>query len=296
MGLFDNFKKKNKTSQQAKSQSILEEQNISMVIVKDVDKVNAILNDEIEEFFPETGNWWSSCFSKPNDVNYSNLPCHLRDNRWMSKLLRIKLADKGISINTDEIEKFMNESEEFNRKRHSYELKIVVWQIKWMRNGGEGWLMPKGHDEFSLLFGPDVDKIFRDGVVKTLLAIGMEKEIIEEGIEKNASIWRGSCMSQSFDHMYRPVVYLKGSPNPPEPTHKQNWMKMRLYEYYAEHKESVDKFSYPTPEMLMSEEEVKVLRKELNRQNSERQAYIDEWHKSTKPKCYNQDRDSSYSR
>ena len=156
--------------------------------------------------------------------------------------------------------------------------------------------MPKGHDEFSLLFGPDVDKIFRDGVVKTLLAIGIDKEAIEEGIERNAGLWRGSCMSQSFDHMYRPVVYLKGSPNPPEPTHKQNWIKLRLYEYYTEHKESVDKFSYPTPEMLMSETDIEVLRKELNKQNSERQAYIDEWHKSTKPKCYNQDKDNSYSR
>lgn len=96
------------------------------------EEISAILNKEIETFFP-----------------------------WLSKLFEQKLANKGIEIPAQKIQQFMEKSEIFDELRHNYELKIVHWQITYMKDGGSGWLMPKGYDDFSLLVRSDVDKIFR---------------------------------------------------------------------------------------------------------------------------------------
>ena len=42
----------------------------------------------------------------------------------------------------------------------------------------------------------------------------------------------------------------------PSQEHYEKWMKLRLYEYYIEHKDSVDKYGEILPEMQMTESEV----------------------------------------
>ena len=241
------------------------------------EEIDAILLNEIETLFPRSGRWSRSCFRKPTELEQWNMPCHLRDNKWLSQYIQNKLANKGVSISVSSIQNFINHSARFNELRHSYELEIVKWQIDWMRNDGEGWLMPDGYDEFTIMFSPDAVEIFRGGVVKTLTTIGMDSEVVEEGIEKNADLFRDRYIQASFRNEFEPVIYLHGSPIPANEEHKKNWLKAKRYEYYCKHKQSVDKYGTPHPDMLITSEEIKFLYDILPAQNLERKKIIEEW-------------------
>ena len=68
-------------------------------------------------------------------------------------------------------------------------------------------------------------------------------------------------MASAFINEYEPVFYLSKAQVPPaEEEHKQNWLKMRRYEYYQRHKKSVDLYGVVSPDMLMTDEEVTELR------------------------------------
>lgn len=269
MGIFDFFKKKKQetTTQVQPSKQLSEEE------------IKAILDNEIQTFFPDSGWWGSSCFKRPNDIYKPYFPCHTRDYEWMSRLLELQLADKGIKISSKTILPYIKESTTFNELRHNYELKIVHWQITFMKDGGSGWLIPKGFDHFSLLVSEDVDKMFRGGVVKTLEAIGLPRDVIEEGIEKNADLWRLSYMNQGYTNAYEPYRVVKGKPPITDKTHRKNWIKLRLYQYYCENKTSVDKYGVLTPAMQMTTEEFETLREVVKKQNAQRKTFITEWEK-----------------
>lgn len=273
MGFLNFFKKKKQTV------TTSEEKQVELPNVVADDKVNDILNQEILEFFPKDGTWWSCCFKRANEIGSIYLPCHLRDNDWMSKLLHQNLIEKKIYISAPKIKEFMDSSETFTELRHNYELEIVRWQIDWIRKGGENWIIPEGFDDFSILFSPDVDKMFRGGVVKTLSAIGMNREVIEEGIEKNVDMWRERYMELAFEHVFEPIAYLRDSIEPADEDHKKNWLRLRRYEYYTEHKDSVDKYGEVTPDMQLSIEELSKLQSITNQQNKEREQVVDYWKK-----------------
>ncbi len=279
MGLLDFLRRK----KEAEKKTETKHEELPKVVIND-EKVNAILEEEIKDFFPNKGVWYSNCFRQPSGVSYSNLPCHLRDNDWLSKLLHKKLNDKGIYIPQHIIKKFMDNSETFVDLRHKHELRIVKWQINWINNGGSNWLMPKGTDEFPLLFSEDVDKIIRGGVVKTLRAIGMDEEVIEEGLEKYADIWRPSAMERGFGHKYEPVVFMVGTPGKADEEHKQNWIADREYRYYQVHKNSVDNYGTKTPAMQMTPEEHSQLVEILEKQNEQRIRFVEDWKQNTKRK------------
>ncbi len=245
------------------------------------EEISAILDKEIETFFPDNGWWGISCLKRPNDITKAYIPCHTRDNAWLSKLFEQKLADKGTEIPAQKIQQFMEKSEIFDELRHGYELKIVHWQITYMKNGGDGWFLPEGFDEFSLFVSQDVDKMFRGGVVKTLTRIGLPREVIEEGIEKNADLWRNSYMNLGYTNLYEPTILFKGKPPVSDETHRKNWIKLRLYQYYCDNKSSVDKYGVVTPAMQMTEDEVKRLREIVKVQNAKRKAFIAEWDEIT---------------
>ena len=133
-----------------------------------------------------------------------------------------------------------------------------------MRNGGENWVIDQSLGGELFLFSTKCDYAFRKGVVDTLLAIGMDKDAIEEGIEKNANKWREKYMKISFYNLYSVLPAYSLSPSSgekkilekPSQEHYEKWLKLRLYEYYMEHKDSVDKYGEVLPEMKMTESEV----------------------------------------
>mgnify|MGYP004458075897 FL=1 len=241
--------------------------------------VKMILDKELEDFFPQKGSWKISCFSKSKKLEWIYLPCHIRDNDWLAKLILKKYDLKFIE--KQEVLNYLTTSEQFNKSRHDYEQRIVNWQINWMRNGGEDWLVDKKLGGDLYIFSPKCDYAFRKGIVDTLLAIGMNIDAIEEGIEKNADKWREHYMETAFYNLYH-VPYditLSNQESLEEPSeeHYEKWLKLRLYEYYIEHKDSVDKYGKVLPEMKMTESEVMELKKWLEVAHEERMKQIEEF-------------------
>lgn len=273
MGILDFLRKKKKVEQNSITQS---ESTLPNVTMTD-EQVNAILEEEIKTFFPDQGCWSSDCFRQSNEVSYENLPCHLRNNAWLSSLLKDVMDRKGIHMPRHTIKKFIDNSKDFEKLRHAYELRIVEWQINWIKNDGENWIFPEGYDELALSLSEDVDIIIRGGVSRTLQAIGMNKDVIEEGLEKFADSWRHAAMLIGFEHLYEPFMFRKGNPSPASEEHLNNWLADREYKYYKSHKNSVDKYGVATPAMRMTPEEHAKLLKVLNKQNFKRIRYLEAW-------------------
>lgn len=254
-------------------------------------EVNGILEKATLNFFPKEGTWYSECFRQPHDLNMTNLPCHLRDDLWLAKML--KRNQKLFYMSTNRVLQFVKTSPFFQEKRHEYEQEIVKCQIDWMRSDGENWIIDEDYGGDFVFLTPVCDLGFRKGVVDTLLKIGMSIDAIEEGIEKNADRWRDSFMSSAFSNEYEPVFLNIGLGNflekkehqkverktlePADQEFKEKWLQMRKYEYYQRHKDSVDKYGVVEPDMILSENEVEELREYLQKKHTERKTQIEQY-------------------
>lgn len=241
-------------------------------------KTKEFLDKTLEDFFPQQGVWYSNCFSKLKTLEENNLPCHIRDNNWLAdfiiKKYNLDLKEKDAVLN------YIVTSEQFNKLRYEYEQRIVSWQIDWMCNGGENWIVDTELGGELYLFSTKCDYAFRKCIVDTLLAIGMNRDAIEEGIEKNADKWRENHMRLAFHNLYSVSKYgcsKNQMLEEPSQEHYEKWLKLRLYEYYIEHKDSVDKYGEVLPEMKMSELEVAELKKWLEIAHEERIKQIAEY-------------------
>lgn len=238
------------------------------------EELNTILTNTINNFFPTTGVWYLDCFWRPNEILQSNL----RNNKLLAKkiLHEANLAPEYYNRVLD----FINSSDLFKQKVHEYEQTIVKWQIQCIDGGGENWIIDEDLGGDCCLMMPYCDIAFRKSVVDTLVAIGMNKEAIEEGLEKNADMWRNSYIERAFRIKYEPVVYnfLGSDDYKPLPEadleHKQAWIKMRKYEYYCDHKKSVDLYGVVEPDMLLSGEELISLKSYLDVENAKRLEFI----------------------
>ena len=245
-------------------------------------EIEEFLDKTLKNFFPKDGHWHSNCFNKSNFVAEENLPCHLRNDKWLADLILKKYNLYYLGKVT--IIEYIINSNNFNKLRHEYEQKIVSWQIDWMCNGGDNWIIDEKLGGDLYLFSTKCDYAFRKGVVDTLLAIGMNINAIEEGIEKNANKWRENHMTIAFRNLYCVSPYsLLPSGNEeklleePSQEHYKKWLKLRLYEYYIEHKDSVDKYGKVLPEMKMTEAEVIELKKWLEVAHEKRMKQIAEF-------------------
>ena len=272
---------RNKLNQTKKQQVQEQEQamEINYVYPSNDDELNTILTDTINNFFPTTGWWSSACFRRPNEILQSNL----RNNKLLAKkiLSEANLAPEYYNRVLD----FINSSDLFKQKVHEYEQTIVKWQIEWIDGGGENWIIDENLGGDACLIMPYCDIAFRKGVVDTLVAMGMNKDAIEEGLEKNADMWRNSYIERAFRIKYEPVIYnISGSDDyKPLPKadleHKQAWIKMRKYEYYCDHKKSVDLYGVVEPDMLLSKEELISLKSYLDIENAKRLEFISQHRK-----------------
>lgn len=237
------------------------------------------LDKTLEDFFPKQGVWKSNCFSKSKTIEEENLPCHIRDNNWLADLI-IKKYNLD-SLERDIILNYIITSEHFNKLRYEYEQRIVSWQIDWMRNGGENWIIDEKLGGDLYMFSTKCDYAFRKGIVDTLLAIGMHIDAIEEGIESNVNKWREGHMRVAFHNLYSVSHFAFCDDNKlleePSQEHYEKWLKLRLYEYYIEHKDSVDKYGEVLPEMQMTELEVMELKKWLEEAHDERMKKISDF-------------------
>ena len=238
------------------------------------DEVNQILDRATENFFPKEGTWRSNCFRRPQEVAMMNLPCHLRDDHWLAQMLYKNQELNNVSHKR--VFEYVQMSPFFKQARHNYELEIVKWQIEWIMGHGENWICDEKYGGDCVYLTPVVDLGVRKGVVDTLVKIGMDKDVIEEGIEKYASLWREQCMSAAFRNSFEPVYYMsKRQPEPPSKEHREKWLQMRRYEYYQRHKDSVDKYGTITQDMLLHGQELEDIKTYLEKENLRRKGYLD---------------------
>lgn len=236
--------------------------------------IDEILDKAVLKLFPRNGNWGSDCFGRPDTIGVPYIPCHSRDDEWMAKLIRQINELYFISLNR--IISYVKSSDFYKEKRHDYELEVVRWQIEWMVNGGENWIVEDEYGGDFICFDENCDIGFRRGIINTLTRIGMDKEVVEEGIEKNAAMWRDSWMASAFRNNFEPILgmdtYQVFSNNesithkvlpPASDELKEKWMRLRKYDYYQAHKDSVDKYGVVDDDMKITEEEAGKLREEV---------------------------------
>lgn len=229
--------------------------------------------------FPKTGAWSSDKFKKGDD----SLQAHLRDSLWLTRELKKYLND----VDEDTIRVFVESSQFFKEMRENYEQLVVKWQIEWMVSGGENWLVSDEYGGDFIEFDPLCDIGFRKGILDTLLAIGMNEEAIEEGIEKNAGLWRDAYMKKAFRNKYEPIdLFTRKSDEPFIPTteeHLEKWLRLRRHQYYQVHKKSVDAYGiYKNGMNIGDEEELRKLSEELAKLDMERMAYLKYYNENSK--------------
>ena len=273
MRISDFFKKKQN------QQSLNTNDENTTITFPNNEETIAILTDEIESFFPQSGRWARSCYSRPTELTKSALPCHLTNTKWMAELMAKELLSKGKVVRVQDIENFLETSERFQELRHNYELEIVKWQIDYMRNDGEGYLLPKGHDEISFLTNPNIAELFRESVVRTLSAIGISRASIEEGLERNSAMWLESYLRRGFANAFEPTFYYYGSPDPASEQFKKDWLKLKRHTYYTQHKKAVDLFNDNAATMRFSQAEVARLYRAVPAQSVTRRQQICDWQK-----------------
>lgn len=267
---------RNKLSQTKKEEPQEQTIETNYIYPSNNEKLNTILTNTINNFFPTTGSWDSSCFRRPNEILQSNL----RNNKLLAKMI---LREANLAPEYyNQVLNFISSSDLFKQKVHEYEQTIVKWQINFIKNGGENWICDENLGGDLCLMLPYCDIAFRKGVVDTLVAMGMNKEAIEEGLEKNADMWRDSFIERAFWTKYEPIQinFLGREDFEPLPEadleHKQAWIKMRKYEYYCDHKKSVDLYGTVEPDMLLTQEELIKLKSYLDIENSKRLEFIEQ--------------------
>lgn len=217
-------------------QELIETTNIKQELTDEEEL--ELLETATKNFFPKSGVWYSSCFNRSKEHTYIYLPCNLRDYEWLAHTMQ--KYEKLNNISYHKILDFVKTSKLFETERYNYEQRIVAWQIDYMIRGGEGWIASEEFGGDFIFMSPNVDIGFRKGIKDTLMAIGMDPEAIEEGIEKNANLWRNKVMSSAFSNRFDDFFL---DLDPIDKEHKELWLKIRKYEYYLEHKESVDLYS-----------------------------------------------------
>ncbi|MCI8575223.1 MAG: hypothetical protein HFI09_02005, partial [Bacilli bacterium] len=183
------------------------------------------LEEATKKLFSGDGHWSSAEYSRPED----SLIGHLRDDKWLTYKLR-ECGLEDIFFGT--LLNYVKTSKVFKAERDAYEQRIVKWQIGWMVNGGDAWLVPEEFGGDFIRFNKNCDIGFRKGILRTLEAIGMDTDAIERGIEENVDLWREREMLSAFRNNYEPILgFVNKKRNDMKPTneeHKNAWIKLRL--------------------------------------------------------------------
>ena len=83
-------------------------------------------------------------------------------------------------------------------------------------------------------------------------------------------------MRIAYRNLYSVSPFTFHGNNLSDKEHYEKWLKLRLYEYYIEHKDEIDKYGEVLPEMKMTELEVNELKKWLEVEHEKRMIQISE--------------------
>ena len=178
------------------------------------------------------------------------LPYHLKDTRWMIQYLTNYFESCNLHYDPYTVQKIVAGFQPFWDARNAYKQRLIKAQIQYaIKTEKLNGLM-----EISPLIlrnRPDYDRLFRSEISDGIAKLGIEKKFIEIGLESNADLWRTPTMVRSFVNRYYP----RGTQDPQNimPQHCKWWLKKREYEYYQEHKDSVDNYGLETRNMDLNE-------------------------------------------
>ena len=244
------------------------------------------LDNCINDFFPSTGEWNISDIDGSNVLDENRFPFNLNNEEWLVAMLIKHIVKKDIDLGTDDfytlvasgldaILSYVRESSKFAAKKHDYALKLVEHQIDYMIDPDSDWCGDKGTDYAMIFFSKYYYIDFRDCIVRSLDAIGIDKSIIEEGIEKNSDKWLDQALELTFYNIYTPITasMIFGSEEIPEyndESHKESWIVLRKHEYYLEHKEVIDKCCKDKNDMEIAEDKLEGIKANVKKKNIER--------------------------
>ncbi len=215
---------------------------------KEEEKINK-LNFATLNFFPLTGFWDLEILDNKEELTEDNFACNLNNNYWLAQMFHKN--EELFSIPFSEILNYVTNSTFFANHKHEYALKIVKWQIMWLMNGGSNYLKIYSDSIVkAFLNSSECDLYFRWWIIETLKQLDLPVEIIQEGLEKNAYLWRNQVMEKTFFNIYK---Y-----NTKElQMNKEKWLCLRQYKYYQNNQEWVDKYGKKEGGMLIPQEEIK---------------------------------------
>jgi hypothetical protein len=98
-----------------------------------------------------------------------------------------------------------------------------------------------------------------------LTMIGMDEEVVNEGLEKYSDFWLDKYIDIAFEQEFNFKVNENDEMLSLGKLHKM-WKDVRLFEYYQNHKEWVDKYGKVSDEMVMPKEEYITMKKIVNEQ------------------------------
>lgn len=199
---------------------------------------------------------------------------HTRDEDWLAKYIRIYasyyqcesiLTNQEGKITNIEIpfevaKKYVKVSPKFNQYRQKLERDLVKSCIEY----GEIDMEKQGLQN-SVVY----DELLRSRVVMNALKMGIGRDTIETGLERNASVWRKPAMYRTFINQAKSKKpnYLTDSQRDILYKYDENewehfiinelqymhyWVCNRENEYYQKYKKVIDQVGTATPSMKLS--------------------------------------------
>lgn len=227
------------------------------------------LDKQTKNFFPKTGEYDSSKLDEKEKLAIENMPFNICDDDWIVSMF---IKHVGYAINDENIElvsSYIKESPIFNKRRYDYSLEIVKYQIQYMMDPDSDWFGDPEYGNGMMFFSEDYDKEFRESIVLALHSIGLDDDIIEDGIDTNLDIWLDTCVEATFYNNHYPVTGemlfsdKEIDYSDCDEEYKEKWMKLRKHEYYMDHKESLIKNRVFLPESGISDGELKQLKMDV---------------------------------
>ena len=173
-------------------------------------------------------------------LHQNNIVRHLRNDEYLTRLL-LKFHE---DIPYTKIYNFVKRNQKFKELINNYEEKIILDYLNNFKKHIK-------EEQYELL---ELEEIFRQSIINNLIHIGLNKISIEKCLEENLDLWFDECIDHSFNTLFD---YKEESEQ--QYLHKLYFTKMKKYIYYQRHRYIVELYGTITPEMLMTDEEVKEL-------------------------------------
>lgn len=198
------------------------------------------------------------------------------------------------TLSLETIQKFVATSPVFNAKRCEFEQHIIKSYISECLDCRCDDFYSRSIEKILETGSANYDKLFRSRVINAMNFLGVDRFKTEEGLEINAGLWRQKVMGLTFANRYPnlKVTYSQGRTfqiphedvvDTKSAYHKyvnhrnvkesyllpredlqdssraiyDNWMCLREYEYYQEHKRVIDQLGTATKNMKTSPKTIK---------------------------------------